>query len=74
MRLIEVIVEVLFWLAIFISPTIIGLISGLIVFLATNNIALTAIPVLIGLLLGILLAERIRRKYGCSNFISRLRR
>jgi hypothetical protein len=73
MRFLEILVEALSWLAIFIAPTMIGLVIGVYLYFKTGNYTLTLIPAVIGVVTGVLFAERIRRKYGCSNFFGRLR-
>lgn len=67
------IIEVLFWIAIFSSPLLISIaIAALLYF---NNDKLIWMPIAIisaGVILGIYVAERIRRKYGCANFMGKI--
>lgn len=73
MKLIGLFVEGMFWLAIFLSPTVaFGLVS-LVVYAKTKTIfPFPVIILLLGMACGVLLAEWVRKKYGSSTFLSRL--
>ncbi|MBN8685375.1 MAG: hypothetical protein J0M10_00095 [Chitinophagales bacterium] len=61
-------INIIYWLHAFIGPVLLFLISGLAV-----NKENWIMPLLIaGVIMGILLAEFIRRKYGLSTFFSRI--
>ena len=63
------------WLKIFLSPFIAGLIIGLFLWFYYETITFRILAVLIGisgLIAGIYLAERVRRKIGAQKFISKL--
>ena len=66
-------VEAVYWFLIFLSPTIVAvIISAFIYFSNTDNYIIALAVLGIGVISGIFLAERIRRKYGCSNFMGRI--
>lgn len=72
-RLFHIIMEVIYWVFIFLSPVILSGIIGYITF-ANFDIPITALYIClsIGTILGVLLAEYIRRVYGCVSFWSRI--
>ena len=70
MKVFNSIVEGFRWLQIFITPVII---CGIIALLAyENNKTIALILLVTGITGGIGMAEFVRRKYGLSNFFSRL--
>lgn len=67
--------KLFFWLRIFISPTLIGVILGLITFAYLNNPYGLVIGILLsitGIILGIVFAEKMRKKHGTTSFISKV--
>jgi uncharacterized membrane protein YfcA len=72
-RILAFFIESIFWLQIFLCPVIISAGIG---FLIISNwqdlLPLAAFILLIGIVAGILIAERIRKKYGCSRYLSRI--
>ncbi len=71
MKPIKLLVEVMGWLRVFLSPVIIG---GIITFVAygyTQNIVVAIVGCLLSLVAGVWVAERIRKKHGTINFMSR---
>lgn len=74
-KLLETLVEAIYWLLIFLSPMLIAtVIAGVIYFSNGEQITIPLVVLGIGFVAGVFLAERIRRKYGCSTFYSRLNR
>ena len=72
-KVFNVIIEVVYWLLFFLSPFLISaIISVLIYFNNPNNHWLPFSVLILGVLSGIVLSERIRRKYGTSNYMGRL--
>ena len=72
-RIFHIMVELVFWLAIFSSPLFIGFAVAFIIYLNNPKLEWLAIVfACFGLVIGILVAERIRRKYGCTRYMSRL--
>jgi FtsH-binding integral membrane protein len=74
MQIIEWLLSALAWLQIFISPVIIGVILGLIIWLNIRNawgLSAAIIIALIGCRLGIAFAEKARRSKGTIEFMSR---
>ena len=72
-KIFEFFIEGVFWLQIFLCPLLVG---GIIAFLIYNGnsdlLVLSLFFIAIGFILGIVIAERIRRKYGCSRYLSRI--
>jgi MFS family permease len=72
-KLFEAIAEFFYWLGIFLSPF---LASVLVAYLLHYSLGwssfISVLVLVVGIVGGILLAEYIRRKYGCSNFWARL--
>jgi hypothetical protein len=67
-------VEIVFWLALFASPFFGSFVTAAIIYLANEKLYMISIIILgLGFIFGILLAEKIRRKYGCTNYMSRIR-
>jgi len=72
-KLFHGVVEIIFWVAIFCSPLLIGAAIAFIIYINAPKLEWLSIGVgSLGVLTGILVAERIRRKYGCTQFMSRL--
>ena len=66
--------EVIYWIQIFISPFLLSVIAGVIVYLNNpNNWWLSLLLVIIGAVLGTIFAERIRRKYGTTTYMGRIK-
>ncbi|UTW66941.1 hypothetical protein KFE94_02165 [bacterium SCSIO 12643] len=67
--------KLFFWLRIFISPTLIGVILGLITLAYLNDPYGLVIGILLsitGIILGIVFAEKMRKKHGTARFISKV--
>jgi uncharacterized membrane protein YfcA len=72
-KLFHGIIELIFWVAIFSSPLLIGSAIAFILYLNMPKLEWLSIVIAsIGALIGILFAERVRRKYGCTRYMSRL--
>jgi hypothetical protein len=66
-------IEIFYWIAIFISPLLVGGVIALIIYLRNENLLwLSIIIASIGMVTGILFAERVRKKYGCSRYMSKI--
>lgn len=68
------IIETVNWLKIVLSPTLVGGILGFVVMLAvegTMGKIVFGILMATGLVLGIVLANSIKKKYGTTHFVSR---
>ncbi len=75
MRILEIFVEILSWLRIMVSPLIIGVGVGFLVYDNNPNntgMSIGIIISLISLLVGIIGATKVWRKTGTSNFMSRI--
>jgi hypothetical protein len=67
-------IEFFNWLAIFLVPFVAGVGIGFIIYINYERLLwLSIIFSLSGAITGILIAEHIRRKYGCSRYLSRIR-
>jgi MFS family permease len=72
-KLFEAVAEFFYWLGIFISPFLASLLVAYVLHYSLGWPSFISVLVLIaGTAAGILLAEYIRKKYGCSNFWARL--
>lgn len=72
-RVFHFIIEFFSWLSIFISPFLIGVLVGVFIYIANQSLLWLSIGiVIIAVVIGIVFAERIRKKYGCSRFMSRI--
>jgi len=74
-KILESIPEIVNWLLIFISPTLIGAIIGFITALWLRGflgIVVGTIILIVGIILGIKFAEWARKKEGTNNFMTRL--
>lgn len=68
-------IEIINWIKIALSPIIISLFLATIVFFYFENFwlkALAGLIVLTGLVVGIMLAEKIRKKHGTENFMAKV--
>lgn len=66
-------VNIFFWVWLFIVPTaILGFLSFVVYKRSTDNLFFSIILLLIGVILGIALAEYIRKKYGLDIFFGKL--
>ena len=75
MKILKFIIESIFWVIIFLSPFLVFAIAAGIMYLKTKNLFYYPIGLLIiGAGVGIIVAEKIRRKYGCSTYMGRLLR
>lgn len=75
MKVLKFIIEGIFWIMIFLSPFILFAIAAGIMYLKTKNLFYFPFGFLVvGAGVGILVAEKIRRKYGCSTFMGKLLR
>ncbi len=67
------IIESFYWFLTFLSPFLgFGLVGLFLITAVKLPIIALCILLVVGGVLGILLAERIRRKYGCSNYWGRI--
>lgn len=72
-KLFHGVIESIFWIAIFSSPLLIGIAIAFVIYISSPKLEwLSIIIVSLGFVTGILFAERIRRKYGCTRYMSRL--
>ena len=68
-------IEILNWLRIVASPTIIGGVIGAIIYLAYPNPVMLVIGIVVaanGLVVGIIWATKVWKKTGTTNFLSRV--
>jgi hypothetical protein len=69
----DIFVESIFWMAIFASPFLLSVAIGIIIYISNKNLLWILIAIsLIGFFAGIFLAEKIRKKCGCTNYMSKI--
>ena len=67
-------VNLVFWLWLFVVPTGVLSLTGLWLYVKSHkNLPFSILISLLGVFLGIILAEYVRKKYGLDNFFGRLR-
>jgi hypothetical protein len=67
-------VEFLFWLKCVAGPFVLGLIGGVFLGAYLDSWVVFFIVASLGLIAGVIFAEWVRHKYGCSNFFSKVDR
>lgn len=66
-------VEMSFWLRAFATPFLLFGVSAFVVLFSGKNLVSAAISLLVlGTIAGVIYAEHIRRKYGCSNYFTKM--
>ena len=69
----QTLIEIAYWIAIFFSPVLLfSVIAGIIFISNENNLWISIIFLSVGIILGIVWAERVRKKYGCSRYMGRI--
>jgi hypothetical protein len=72
-RIFQGVIEIIFWIAILCSPLLIGIAIAFIIYISSPKLEWLSIAIVsLGFVTGILFAEKIRRKYGCTRYMSRL--
>ena len=72
-RLFDIIMEIIYWILIFLTPLLaIGIIGVIIYLNKPDNYWISILLFIAGAVLGIMLAERIRRKYGTTTYMGRI--
>ncbi|MCB0716652.1 MAG: hypothetical protein KDC06_11650 [Chitinophagaceae bacterium] len=72
-KIFHALIEVFYWVTIFLSPFIIGAGIGLVIYIKNENLSWLSIMIAsIGAIIGGMVAERIRKKYGCSRYVGRI--
>lgn len=72
-KIFEILIEVIYWIAIFASPVLLSLFIGIVICINNEKLLWLSICICsIGIIFGIFLAERIRKKYGCARYIARI--
>lgn len=69
-KIFDIIMEIIYWFLIFLSPFLISVIIAVIVYF--NNPTNHWLPLsllILGAIIGVVLAERIRRKYGTATYM-----
>jgi hypothetical protein len=73
LRVLKFFIESVFWLQIFLCPFLAGGIIAFLLYSSQQDLwPVSIFFVLTGFVFGIILAERIRKKYGCSRYLSRI--
>ena len=69
----DLFIELIFWIAIFASPFLVCVAIATIIYSSNESLWwLSIIIAAIGIAAGIFVAEKVRKKYGCENFISKI--
>jgi uncharacterized membrane protein YfcA len=69
----DIFIELIFWIAIFASPFLVCAAIAVIIYSSNKNLWWLSIIIgAIGIAAGIFFAEKIRKKYGCENYISKI--
>ncbi|HYG17191.1 MAG TPA: hypothetical protein VEC12_15650 [Bacteroidia bacterium] len=72
-RLFEFFIEAVFWLLLFLSPVLLfGAIALAVHINNTENAVAATVLIITGAIAGIIFAEYIRRKHGCSTYLSKI--
>ncbi|MES1222370.1 MAG: hypothetical protein ABUT20_43150 [Bacteroidota bacterium] len=72
-KIFDVIIEIIFWIAIWASPSLVSFAIGVLIYIKNENLLWLSIIILsIGFILGIFFAERIRKKYGCTRYMAKI--
>lgn len=72
-KFLTLLIEIIFWLATVLSPTLLFFIIGIILYIYIPiPFELFITIVCVGLIIGVFIAEKIRTKYGCSNYWGRI--
>ena len=72
-KVFDIFVEFIFWIAIFASPFLLSIAIGLFVYIHNKNLLWVLFLISsIGFITGVFIAEKIRRKYGCTIYMSKI--
>ena len=72
-KVFDILTELIFWIAVFASPFLLGVVIGTLIYIPNESLLwLSIIIVAIGFFTGLFIAEKIRKKYGCSNYMSKI--
>ena len=72
-KLFHGIIEIIFWVAIFCALLLIGIAIAFVIYISSPKLEWFSIVIVcLGFVLGIVFAEIVRRKYGCTRYMSRL--
>jgi hypothetical protein len=72
-RLFDTLVELVFWLQIFIAPVGIGGIVSVVIYASNKNLLwLSMVIFLCSIVIGVIYAERVRKKHGASRYASKI--
>jgi len=72
-KIFHFLIELIFWIAIFASPVLVSAaIAAYVYFSNARLFWLSIVFCSVGVLLGAFVAEKIRRKYGCAKYISKI--
>jgi hypothetical protein len=73
LKIVRFFIEAFFWVAAFLSPALVSVIIAVVINISNPEIITLPIFIMvIGAVAGVIFAEYVRRKYGCSTFFGRL--
>jgi hypothetical protein len=72
-KVFEFLIELFYWMTIWLSPALFFSIVAFVLYINNETMAWVSIGlVLIGVVLGAILAERIRKRHGCSHYVAKI--
>ena len=72
-RIFSILIETIFWLQFFITPVGLGALIGIFIYIGNKRLLWLSIIIMsISVVIGVLYAERVRRKHGASRYASRI--
>src|SRR5690606_3291564 len=72
-KLFHIFVESIFWLQLFLVPVLAGGVIAVVIFISNENLLWLSIAIAaISIIVGVIYAERIRRKHGTSRYLARI--
>ena len=72
-KLFHIFVESIFWLQLFLVPVLLGGVISVVIYISNENLIWLSIAIAaISIILGVIYAERIRRKHGTSKYLTRI--
>lgn len=72
-KILSFFIESISWLQLFISPVLIGGLIALFIYIGNQHLGWLSVTILvISFIIGVVFAERVRRKHGSSRFASKI--
>jgi hypothetical protein len=72
-KIFHFVIELFSWILVFLSPVLaFGFAAVAIYITNVKNVIISILVFSVGIIIGVILAERIRRKSGCANYLGRI--